>query len=450
MLKMKKSWLWLLVGFAVVLLSPCDGLTQEYTLRDLYQQALKNSEKIKIVEENLYIARMTRYKAFAVLIPKLTAYGTYNHFTEEKYKTTVTTLPSSPPIIMTSNVLIQPSESGNWGLRADQSFSLSARELDALKIAGQSITKSEYDLDSARSDFVLAVASSYYDVLRAKKALDIASANVERLMKYRDFVDKRVKVGELTKTALLRAEGELSGARADYLKAGNALQLARAALVRVTGVDDDFRLKEEEMPAADPGEFGKMRETAMTTRADLKSYEMQTRIASQQVKYARGAFWPNVGLFAVYSGTDQNPETATLNKESVLAGVSLTFPFFEGGLRVAELQEARAKERQARLAYDDMKKNVDIELRGAYLDLETQKGTLKFLEDQLVFARDNYHAVLRQYENGLATSLDVMDANTLLLSSERNVADALYGCRLAHLKVRKSSGTLLKFVGEDQ
>ena len=138
-----------------------------------------------------------------------------------------------------------------------------------------------------------------------------------------------------------------------------------------------------------------------------------------------------------------------MNKESLFAGVSLTFPFFEGGLRIAEYRETQARERQARLAYDDLKKNIDIELRADYLELETQKGTLKFLEDQLVFARDNYNAVLRQYEHGLATSLDVMDANTLLLSSERNVADAIYGCRLAYLKVRKSSGTLLKFIGEE-
>jgi len=285
-------------------------------------------------------------------------------------------------------------------------------------------------------------------VLKAKKALEIAADNMERLTQYRDFAEKRVKVGELTKTALLRANGELSGARADYLRATNALKLTRAALIRITGIEETFRLKDAGIPSADIDPFEKIRETAMTTRTDLKSYDMQTQMAEQQVKYARGAFWPSVGVFAVYNGVDQNPVTATLLRESILAGVSLTFPFFEGGLRIAELNEAKAKKRQARLAYDDLKKNVDIELHGACLDLETQKGTLNFLQDQLVFARDNYKAVLRQYENGLATSLDVMDANTLLLSSEKNVAEALYSYQLAHLKVRKSSGTLLNFITE--
>jgi len=153
-----------------------------------------------------------------------------------------------------------------------------------------------------------------------------------------------------------------------------------------------------------------------------------------------------LNLFAIYQGADQNPPGQTLNRESILAGVTLNFPFFEGGLRIAELNEAKAKSRQAKLAYDDYKKNVDIEMQSAYLDLQTQKGILKFLEDQLIFAKDNYNAVLRQFENGLAVSLDVMDANSLLLSAEKNVVEASYNYQLAYLKIKRSNGTLLQFV----
>jgi outer membrane protein len=410
---------------------------EEYSLSDLYQQALKNSEKIKFAQENVYIAQTGKDKAWSLLVPKLTAFGTYNRFSEQK--------------ITIAGVLIQPSESGNWGVRADESFSLSARELNALNIAGQSITKSEYDLDAAKSDFVLAVASAYYDALKAKKSLEIAAANMERLTQYRNSVDKRVKVGDLTRTALLRAEGELSGARSDYLKATNALLLARSALVRITGVEDDFRLKETHLPAEENVPLNNLRSVAFDLRADLKSFDVQTKMAVEQVKYVRGAFWPYVGLFAIYNAADQypasgSPLTQTLNRETIVAGVSLTFPFYEGGLRLAELREAKARVRQAQLAYEDFKKNVDIELQGAYLDVLTQRGTLKFLEDQLAFAEDNFNAVIRQFNNGLALSLDVMDANSLLLSAERNVADALYNYQLANLRLKRTSGMLLQFV----
>lgn len=407
-------------------------MAQEYTFEDIYQRALKYSEKIDMARENITIARTNKDKALSLLIPRVTAYGTYNLFTEDKYTS--------------SGILIQPEQMGNWGIRADQNFSLSLRELDALNVAGQSVAKSEHDLNATQADFILAVAAAYYDVLKAQKAQSIAAANLERLSQYHRFVDKRVKVGELTRTALLRAEGELSGARADYLKAGNALQLARTALIRLTGIENDFQLKDEKPYLSDVCMVDDLRKTAYEARPDLKSYEIQTSMANRQVRYSRGAFWPNIGLFAVYNRADQDPPGATLNRENVFGGVSLTFPLFEGGLRLAEYREAKARERQARLAYEDMKKNIDVEVQADCLDLATLKGSLKFLEDQLVFAKDNYNAVLKQFENGLATSLDVMDANTLLLSAEKNVAEALYNYQIASLKVRKSSGTLLRMI----
>jgi len=415
-----------------VLVCANQAIAKEYTLNDIYQKALKSSEKIEMARENIVVAEMTKNKALSLLMPRLSAYATRSWFTEDKYSKT--------------GMLLQPEESDAWGIRADQSFSLSLRELDSLKMARQSITKSEYDLQTAKSDFVLAVAVSYYDVLKAQKALEIADANLERLMKYHHFVETRVKVGELTKTALLRAQGELSGARADQLKAMNALQLARAALIRIAGLEQDFQIKDDSKLFAELNELDKLRKSAQEERADLKSYDMQIQMAEQQVKYARGSFWPNVGLFAVYNRADQEPLGPTFNDKSVFGGVSLSFPFFEGGLRVAEYKEARARERQARLAHDDLKKSVDIELQAAFLELETLAGSLKFLQDQQIFAKDNYNAVMKQFENGLATSLDVMDANALLVTADRELAKTSYNYHIVYLRVQRSSGALLQFI----
>ncbi len=434
---MKKAVFCGIVLFTALTTLVCTAAAREYTLCDLYHHALKISEKIKYAEENLYIAKTGKDKAWSVLIPKLTAYGTYNQYSEKKYGNSSS---SSGP------TLIQPDNSANWGVRADETFSLSARELNALKYAGQNITKNEYDLDATKSDFVLAIAFAYYDTLKAKKSLEVAAANMERLTQYRDSVAKRVKVGELTRTALLRADGELSGARSEYLRATNSFKSARATLSRIVVIEDDFRLKETTLPIEEDVDFNKLRDAVADTRSDLKSYEIQKKMTEEQVKYARGAFWPNIGLFAVYSGYDQDPVTSTTNKESVLAGVAVTFPFFEGGLRIADYREAKAKERQAKLAYDEFKKIVDIELQNAYLDLQTEQGTLKFLEDQLIFAEDNFNAVIRMFNNGLATSLDVMDANSLLLSAEKNVNEARYNYQLANLRVKRTSGTLLQFI----
>ena len=405
---------------------------EEYSLDDLYRIGLEQSEKIKISEEDLYIAERGKDKAFAVLLPQLSAFGNYTKYNEKKFNA--------------KGTLIQPDKDTSWGLMAEESFSLSGRELTALGISRENIIKSRYDLYAIREGHLLNIALAYYDVLRVKKTLDISESNLERLTKYRDAAQKRLKVGEVTKTVLLRAEGELSGARSDYVKVKNLLELAKTVLARVVGIKGDFQLKEEHSEdIVIPSESSYL-EAALSGRADLKSLEIQKKIAEEKVWYTKGAFWPTLSLTGVYAKSDESPETLSLVRESSYGLVTLNFPFFEGGLRNAEVKEARAKERQSALLYEDYKKSIGVEVQSAYLDLVTQKGILKFLEDQLVYARDNYNAVTKQFEFGLSQSLDVMDANTLLVTAERDLAAAIYNYQIAILKMKKATGTLLKTV----
>jgi outer membrane protein len=408
----------------------------EYSLDDLYRIALKRAEKIKLSEEDLYIAKTGKEKALSLLLPRLSAFGNYAKYTEEKYNAMGT--------------LLQPNTATSWGLRADETLSLSGRELTALNISRENIVKSQYDLYAIREVYLLSVASAYYDVLRAKKSLEITESNLERLTKYRDAAEKRLKVGEVTKTVLLRAEGELSGARSDHVKAKNALELAKAVLARAVGIGGDFQIKESPSEDINISPETSFQELAYKGRADLKSLEVQKRMAEEQVQYTKGAFWPTLSVSGAYVSADQSPSTQTLVQESTYGLLSLNFPFFEGGLRRAEVKEARAKERQSALIYEDYKKSIGIEVQSAYLDLVTQKGILKFLEDQVVYARDNYNAVAKQFEFGLAQSLDVMDANTLLVTSERNLAEAGYNYQAAIIKMKKATGTFLKTITGDQ
>jgi outer membrane protein len=423
-------------GVLAVLLfaaAPASLFAEEYSLEDLCRIALTRSEKLRAAEENLAIAEIGRDKAFSYLLPRITATGGYTQYTEKTLSET--------------GSVIQPERGSSWGIRVDESFSLSGRELTALGMAKQTVTKSRFDLEAIREDYLLRyVAAAYYNVLMARKGLEIADANLERLKKYRDAAEQRLKIGEVTRTVLLRAEGELSGAKSDRLQAQNSLELAIAVLASNVGIQGPFTLRDVPAEQENVPALASFKEQALAARSDLKGMEVQKKIAADQIQFNEGAFWPSVSLSGVYAGADQSPPPGSLNRESVYAGVALSFPFFEGGLRKAEVSEAKALERQAALQYDDLKKEIEIEVHTAYLDLLTQKGTLRFLNDQLVFARDNYRAVARQFEFGLSNSLDVMDANTLLVSAERKVAAAAYNYQLALLRMKKATGTLLTSV----
>jgi outer membrane protein len=250
----------------------------------------------------------------------------------------------------------------------------------------------------------------------------------------------------VTKTVLLRADGELSGAQSDRLKAANAAALAQANLARIVGIPQGFELREEPYVEGELQPLAFYRETAEKERSDLKSLEIQKKISEDQVRFTKGSYWPSLSLAAVYAGADQDPASSTINRESIYGAALLNFPFFEGGLRKAEVKEAMARERQTNYFYEDLRKAIGIEVESAYLEIATQKGQIRFLRDQLAYARDNFNAVSRQFEYGLSSSIDVIDANTLLVSAEQKLAEALYSYQTSTLKLKKATGVLLRAV----
>jgi outer membrane protein len=420
-------------GSIVLLLcttAPAIIFAEEYGLDELYRVALARSEILKVAEENLVISEIGKDKALSYLMPRLTVTGNATRYSEKKYSDT--------------RSVIQPESGSSLSARLEQTISLSGRELTALGISQQVVTKSAYDVTAVREDYLLRfVASAYYNVLMARKVLEIADSTLERLSKYREAAEKRLRIGEVTKTALLRAEGELSGAKSDRLQAQNSLELAMAVLARNVGIKDAFTLREGAMVEGTVPAVNLFMERAFAMRADLKSLEVQKQIAADQAKYAEGAFWPTVSAALGYGWADQYPPPSSLNRESIYGSVALNFPLFEGGLRRAEVSEAKARERQSALFHEDLKKAIAIEVQTAYLDLVTQQGILQFLNDQVTFARDNYQAVARQFDFGLSSSLDVLDANTLLVSAETKAVSAVYNYQLALLRMKKATGTLL-------
>lgn len=409
---------------------------QNLTISDVFSLALKKAEKVRIAEENIIISKEGQYKALAGLLPTITASGKYTDYTNEK-------------LVNTS--IVQPDRSMLWGLTIEEKLSLGGREFTNYAISRDTLTKTEFDVASFKEQYLIRVAQDLYGYLKAKRAVEIAESNVQRLKKHRDAAKIRLKVGEVTKTDLLRAEAELSGAEADLISAKNSLKVAKVILARDAGIEGDFEILETKLN--DPYfslTVDHVKALAKELRPEIKVALLSKEIARKNVNYAIGSYFPTLTLSANYQKLDQNPSNQLTNKESTYAIASINFPIFEGGLRRAEVGEAKAKLRQAELQYEDTVKEVFIDVESAYHNYITFRDTIKSLEDEVAYARDNFNSVMKQYQYGLANSIDVTDANTFLVTAERKLMEAQYNYQLAILRLRQATGTLLKaFTGNE-
>jgi outer membrane protein len=404
---------------------------KSYSLFEMYRIALERAERIKVSEEKVYLAELDREKALSVLLPGLTAFGDYTQYSQKE---------------TFEDFTIQPENTTAWGFRAGQTFTLNGKELIALKIANEIIEQRTFDSKSIQEAYLLLVAEAYFGVLKAQKLVEIAVANVNRLKTYKDAVLARLKVEAVTKTALFRSEAELSSARASLVRTENFFKLQQSILSRVVGLKSGYKLIEPDVKVSAIGEdqLDTLKQAAYSERSELKSLDMQKAIAENKVKFAKSDYWPKVSLEGMYISYDETPGGQFTPDDSLSLTLGLRFQMYDGGLRRARIKEALTEERMAGLAMADQKKQIAIEIEEAVLDMETQKGVYQAVKDELTFGKENYKAVSRQFDHGLSNSLDIMDANTVLVTSEVKLSEAYYNYQLAQVKLDRAKGTFLK------
>lgn len=414
-----------------------------YSLNDLYILALDQAESIKIAKENIYIAEKDKSRALSVLIPQISAFGSYS--ISDTDQTTDPTIASETYDLKTDSMA--------YGVRFDQSLTLNGKELIALKISKDNIERSQQDLNTVRESYLLEVATAYYNVLRVQKGWEIAKANVKRLEKHKESVSTRLKLDDVTKTDMYRAESELSDAQAKLIEDQNRYILSKSALRSLVILPADFKLNEpEEMTYENVhSEIDGLTHEGLNRRPEIKSAELNQVVAERSIKLSKGDRWPVLSIEGQYAkSNDTNDGTmggTPLDYDKDVSGymlaAKLSFTLFDGGLRNAEIKQSYARERQARFAVVEMKKKIELEIQDAYLNVSTQKGRMASLKDKLTFSQQNFKAVSEMFKHGLANSVDMMDANTLLVASERELSEAQFGYKLAVLKLKRASGDVL-------
>ncbi len=188
------------------------------------------------------------------------------------------------------------------------------------------------------------------------------------------------------------------------------------------------------VPAGLPSEL-------LLRRPDLLETEQRLIAANARIGVARAAYFPSIRLTG-FGGS----ESASLS--DLFTGgagiwqlaVSLTQPIWAGGRYKAQVEAANARQRQALVQYQRAIQNAFREVRDAIIAQEKTREQFE-AEDQRVGAlRETYRLARTRYENGVASQLDVLDAERNLLSAELNRSDALRAQRAAIADLFKALG----------
>lgn len=399
------------------------------TLEEVCRMAIANHEAVKIAVEGVSQAESNIGKATSRLLPNLTAEGSYTRYSEKKTSS--------------SGFVIQPDDSSSASLKLTQPLYSGGREWNFRRQAKMLLEKSRDGLEFSKESVVRLAARAYFGVLKAGKELDIKDAALKRAEERRRVAAARLKVGEVTRSAVLRAEAEVAGAEAELTKAQGDLTDAKNLLKRIIGGEEEITVAEPQPLSQVEGDIDTLVGKALESRLDYKQTSLDQKVASEGIDYAKGAFLPSLRLEGLATYREQNPETSFLLKDSVSASVVLTYPIFEGFLRKSELSEARSKFREAELRRLGLKRDIEVEVRDAYNNVESVRAVIDSYRKQLDFAEEDYKMVFEQFKYGLATTVDVIDADTVLISAQRSLMNSTYDLELAKVELKYTLGVLL-------
>lgn len=399
------------------------------TLQEAYKLAFKNHEAVKIAEEGLYQFEQGEKKAVSTILPTVSADAGYTRYTTEK---------------SSSFTVLQPTYSYNYSVRVGVPIYRGGKEWSALRQAKYLLEAGEKGVSMVQENIIMEVSNTYYNALKIGRELEIKEADLKRAEERRRVSSARFDVGEVTKAAVLRSEAEVAGIQADLARVKKDRLVTLDRLARLAGVQPGFKLVEPPKKGLPAEDVENLIRVAYEKRVDLLKSKAEEEVAKEGITYTKGSFMPTLRLDGVYSFRDQYPSApAFLNKESIFASLTLSFPIYEGGLRMAELRESESKLRESEFKRLTIRKDIENEVREAYYNIEAINSAIEFYKKQVSFAEENYNTVFKQYTYGLATNVDVIDANSVLVSAQQSLANSSFDLQLAIIALKSNTGVLL-------
>lgn len=258
-------------------------------------------------------------------------------------------------------------------------------------------------LKATESKIKVGVQKSYYDLLFAQSQLDLKKQSLKRAETQLKVAKAAVEVGTRAKTDVLQAEMGLSGAQAALASAQNEVEIARLNLNQMMGVD----LKKQwvlvdvnNQVAASPLSLDDATAKALKDRMEMTQKQEEINIAQL-----------NTELIAKYSA-----------------------------LSTYKGQVARNEVEKAKLHLEDQKKSIVVEVTQAYNSLNTSKLGMEFKKKAKESAAESYRLTNLRFENGLATTLEVIQSEEELTDRENQYQQAIYLYNLAAMNYKTALG----------
>ena len=423
----------LLLGAPVRLKAQPDRVQGPLSLDQAYRLALKHNQNLHASLEEVNQAVADLRIATSPLLPQVNLEG-------QSIRTKKSQIDVPDQF---GSGFSQPYEYSTLRMRASQHLYQGGKRRYDRQFSRLTLKSEESRHYRLAQDVLFRVATSFYQVLLAERSIDIAEKQLDRTQRQLERAQQRFEVGLVDRTAVLRARVQVANGQEQLERAQNDRAVALENLTLELGIPNP----PEQLKSPEEVLFGEelvqpYTEQALENRRDLQQVEQTIEALDKRTQSEKADLtWPEFSAEGSYTVTNEE-DLFNGQDDDWQVALKAEYPLFTGWRNTAELSKARAAQRNARARYERLRQAINAQVRSVYLDIKTQEKVITSLADQVDSSRSNYEQTIAQFNEGLASSVDVVVAEAALTEAENRLANARFTYQLAQIQLKLATGTL--------
>ena len=399
------------------------------TLDKSIEIALKKNLAIRSAREAVKGAEYNKKSAFSDFLPKLSSTYSYTRLDEE------------PSFSMGGTSYTTGAEDNyDFSLTLEQPVYTGRSLINIYERAKLGIDISKIREDQARQDVILEVKEAYFSILKAEKIREVAEQSVRQIESHvrraKEFYDAEM----IPKNDLLQAEVQLAQAKQDMIKSDNGVNIAKSlfnTLLR-RGINKEVTVEDILKYKPVNRDLNEFIAIAYRERPELKELILSIEDAKKGIELSKSKYYPTVSLRGSYL---KEGEEATVDEEeswNVMAIAQWTF--WEWGKTGYQVSESRTGMARAEYAREQMKDWITLEVKESYLNIKEAEKNIFVAKKAIEQAEENFRMNEERYKEQIATSTEVLDAQTLLTQTRTNYYNALNDYNIAKARLERAIG----------
>jgi outer membrane protein TolC len=406
------------------------------SLQDAIDRGLKTNLGLLLSNQDVRSSRGNRWKELSNLLPNITntSYINASQIDLAEYGFNF----SFPGITIPS--IVGPFAYYDSRVYLTQSM-LDLKAINNTHAATQNVKAAEYTYKDARDLVVLAVGYSYLQAIADASRIESVSAQVDTAQALFNQASDQVKAGTSPKIDGLRAEVELKTRQQQLIQAKNDYAIQKLTLARVIGLapGQQFELTDKSPYAPFTAiSVDAAIQQAEAARSDVKAAEASLRAAEYTKKGARAGYYPTINFSADYGVAGVYSTLGTHGVFDVRG--TLTVPIFQGNKVHGDEMVADAQVEQARQHLENLRAQVDADVRTALLNLQSSSEQVEVAKSNIGLAQETLDQSRDRFSAGVADTVEVVQAQEQVASANDNYIASLYSYNYAKISLARALG----------